>query len=82
MASGILPAAFSTAAELVWVASPSGPVPAVVARLQMKLLEMAGLAGRYNSTLETRLANNQTSTDEDKALMYDIRGQRAAAVLK
>ncbi|MBV1960566.1 MAG: hypothetical protein KUG52_01140 [Immundisolibacteraceae bacterium] len=59
-------------------AATSGPMPAVMARLQMKLLEMEGLADRYNGILETWLANNQTTTtDEEKALMYAIRGQMA-----
>ena len=38
---------------------------------------MRGLANRYNTTLETWLANNQTTTDEEKALMYAIRSQMA-----
>ena len=59
-------------------AATSGPMPAVMARLQMQLIEMEGLADRYNSILEGWLENNQTTnTDEEKALMYALRGQMA-----
>ena len=59
-------------------AATSGPMPAVMARLHMQLLEMEGLAHRYNSQLEEWLEKSQTTnSDEEKALMYALRGQIA-----
>ena len=49
-----------------------------MAKLRMKLYEMEGLAERYNSQLETWLAQSRTTcTDEEKALMYALRGRMA-----
>lgn len=59
-------------------AATQGPMPTVMAKLRMKLYEMEGLAERYNSQLETWLAQSQTTcTDEEKALMYALRGRMA-----
>ena len=59
-------------------AATQGPMPTVMAKLRMKLYEVQGLAERYNSQLETWLAQSQTTcSDEEIALMYALHGQMA-----
>lgn len=61
-------------------AATSGPMPAVMARLQMQFFEMEGLSERYNNILQDWLENNQTTNSpEEKAMMYALRGQMARA---
>ncbi|HAC32958.1 MAG TPA: acyl-CoA dehydrogenase [Gammaproteobacteria bacterium] len=59
-------------------AATSGPMPTVAAKLQMQFFEMEGLTRRYNDILQQWLdASKTTTTDEEKAMMYALRGQIA-----